>query len=423
MNFDVVVIGAGLSGLSAASAALGRGKSVAIVAKGSGNLSSASGHIQLLGHYPPEAQGHAGNPEEAIKTLIRKNPLHPYALLGIERIRDAVARFLKNSESFGLPYGGSLLENRLIPTSAGTLIPAALTPPSSWRDFSEASEIVVAGFKELIDFYPAFVAESLASRCKAPLKHLWVEMGTGAGRGLNSYDMALYMEKPEALKSLASQLKPHVKEGTFIFIPAVLGVTGHLALSESLESGLGCPVIELVTLPPSVPGHRLAEAFRRHLLRRGVEFLWGHDAVLEACNGKRCISLELGRGTGKGFSLKGRAFVLATGGVLGEGLMVLPGKIEETVLGIPVHYQKPFAEGDFLGSRELPLAMAGIKVNKALQPLSPETGEVLFENVHVAGRTLAGYDPYLEKSDSGVALATGYAAGLNAAGEDSSDDH
>ncbi|KJS81680.1 MAG: hypothetical protein JM58_16545 [Peptococcaceae bacterium BICA1-8] len=54
-------------------------------------------------------------------------------------------------------------------------------------------------------------------------------------------------------------------------------------------------------------------------------------------------------------------------------------------------------------------------VNGHLQPVNPQTQEVILTNVFVAGATLAGYDPFVEKSGNGVALASGYKAGALAA--------
>jgi len=54
-----------------------------------------------------------------------------------------------------------------------------------------------------------------------------------------------------------------------------------------------------------------------------------------------------------------------------------------------------------------------VKVDNKLRPVD-DAGNVLLENVFVAGKTLAGYDYCSEKSGNGVALATAYRAGLKA---------
>lgn len=56
---------------------------------------------------------------------------------------------------------------------------------------------------------------------------------------------------------------------------------------------------------------------------------------------------------------------------------------------------------------------AGVRANKLMQPLAVDGG-VLLENVFCAGRILAGYDPFIEGSGAGVAIATGYRAAVEA---------
>ena len=53
--------------------------------------------------------------------------------------------------------------------------------------------------------------------------------------------------------------------------------------------------------------------------------------------------------------------------------------------------------------------VAGIAVDSALRPVDAE-GAPVYENVLVAGATLAGGEPWREKSGDGISLSTGYAA-------------
>ena len=84
---DVVVIGAGLSGLSAAVRLLKAGREVDLITKGIGGIQLGQGTIDLYG-YDPER---VNNPLEAIEKLPES---HPYRKLGSQTVADA-ANWLK----------------------------------------------------------------------------------------------------------------------------------------------------------------------------------------------------------------------------------------------------------------------------------------------------------------------------------------
>ena len=52
-----------------------------------------------------------------------------------------------------------------------------------------------------------------------------------------------------------------------------------------------------------------------------------------------------------------------------------------------------------------------MRANAQMQPVD-EAGRVVLENVRIAGRLLAGYDPLAEGSTEGVWLATAYRAAI-----------
>jgi glycerol-3-phosphate dehydrogenase subunit B len=55
------------------------------------------------------------------------------------------------------------------------------------------------------------------------------------------------------------------------------------------------------------------------------------------------------------------------------------------------------------------ISRAGVAVDEKLRPVDGE-GRVVYENLHVAGATLAGAVPWREASGNGLSLSTGYAA-------------
>jgi glycerol-3-phosphate dehydrogenase subunit B len=98
--------------------------------------------------------------------------------------------------------------------------------------------------------------------------------------------------------------------------------------------------------------------------------------------------------------------VLATGGFASGGLELdSRWTARETALGLPVAGvpapgDERFSPGYF---DDHPIARAGVAVDAELRPAG-------YENVLVAGATLAGAEPWREKSGDGISLATGYRA-------------
>lgn len=84
--------------------------------------------------------------------------------------------------------------------------------------------------------------------------------------------------------------------------------------------------------------------------------------------------------------------------------------LREPVLGLPVTGMqdgRPRFLPGYLDHH--PLATAGIAVDRSLRPVDGD-GVVVFENVRVAGATLAGAEPWKEKSGDGLSLSSGYHA-------------
>ena len=104
--------------------------------------------------------------------------------------------------------------------------------------------------------------------------------------------------------------------------------------------------------------------------------------------------------------------VLATGGFADGGLELdSRWRARETAFGLPVRGvpdggRERYRPGYF---DDHPIARAGVAVDAGLRPVDAGGGRV-HDNVLVAGATLAGAEPWREKSGDGISLATGYRA-------------
>jgi glycerol-3-phosphate dehydrogenase subunit B len=162
-------------------------------------------------------------------------------------------------------------------------------------------------------------------------------------------------------------------------------------------------VFEVPTLPPSVPGMRVAKALRDRLRRAGGRVLLNNVVVDAERSGGRVTSLRVRVGL-REVAQRVDWVVLATGGFASGGVELdSRWQAREVALGLPV-VGVPDGER-FTPSYfdDHPMARAGVAVGRDLRPEG-------LENVLVVGATLAGAQPWKEKSGDGISLATGYRA-------------
>ena len=255
---DVVVIGGGFAGLTAALAAAKRGQTVTLLTYGEGTLPLNSGVIDVLGY--DENHNFVENPIAAIEQLPET---HPYRKIGVKALQEAVEFFCGVARKNHIPYHGSLDHQMMVPTAIGTLKPTCLTPHSlsGSEVFPGKKKIVVVGIKGLKDFYGDIMMENLKKALGEGREYQLVEVDTGltGGRDITTQDVARWLDTDAGTASFTKQLKAYGGETDVLFIvPQVLGTKGH-ACYQTISSRLGTDVLETTCLPPSVNGMRLCD--------------------------------------------------------------------------------------------------------------------------------------------------------------------
>ncbi len=401
-HFDVIVIGAGLSGLMAARAAVELGKKTLIVGKGTGSLCLFSNTIDVLGNLSIGMKLADG-----LRLWIKDHPEHPYSKLDWEKIEQALSSF---RSLFGsqYPFQSVYHENCLILTGAGTYRPTYLVPPTmrAAAPFKD-EKVLFVGFKGFKDFYADYVADQL--RCRA----IVMPLSEYEGGGRSAAAIARLMEKESFREALGKEVKKRVKDESSIGFPAVLGMRDPSSVKKHLEEIIGAEVFEIPTLPPSIPGMRIFRSFKEWLIQRGANFLLGHSVFKTNFKLKRCVSIEVSHSP-LSQSYSADRFILATGRFIGEGLRADEEKVFEPLFNLPLI--QPGSRDDWFGKSFFgrhPIHRAGILTDSSFQPLD-QNGEPVFDNVWVAGSILAGQDCIEEKSREGIEIATGYWAAQNA---------
>jgi glycerol-3-phosphate dehydrogenase subunit B len=410
-HYDVVVAGTGVAGLCAAVRLAEGGARVLVLAKGVGGTHLSPVTIDVLGYAPERDAPARGDARDGVAApldaldrvaapldaLDRLGGDHPYALVGRDAIVSAAEWWRGVMEPY--PYVGGLDENLLLPTAVGALKPSALVPETMAAGAGR-EPVCVVGLRALKDFHAPLLADNLA---RAGIEARAVELGVvPEGRvDVNSLGFARAFDDPAFRADVARSLE--LRDGERVAFPAVLGLATLGGAWQDMQARLARPVFEVPTLPPSVPGMRVFAVLRERLRQLGGRVILNAVVHGAAREGGRVTAVRARIGLRD--AVHGCDWlVLATGGFAAGGLELdSHWRAHEVALGLPVAGVpdgERFRAGYF---DDHPMARAGVAVGRDLRPEG-------LENLLVAGATLAGAQPWKEKSGDGISLATGHRA-------------
>lgn len=353
-HFDVIIAGAGISGITSAAAAASRGLRVALVSTGPGSFVLGAGCVE-------------------VQNMDRTMPL----------LEEAINFFRNFTELAGCGFRGGLGECRHIPTILGSFQTVSMAPFYMWNgDPAASSQVAVVGINGLSSFDSDFIAERLAfhaskfeqgSTYLAREIELSIEPGTVPGtlQFGNRYDRDSHFRE-----ELRSALEPIAAKSTLIVLPGILGLKSGLKEIEWMERELGCMICELPTLPPSIPGIRLYNRLESRLRRIGVEFFTGFPIQQLQIRNRHCEGVLL-ETPARAMQLSSDTLILATG---------------------------PFS-GKLLGTHSFGFKHDLLPVDSA--------GETIADNILAAGAILRNSSA---RGGNAMAILTGYISGMLAAG-------
>ena len=414
---DILVVGSGITGMTAALNAAASGKKVTLLCYGVGSLAISSACIDVLGYIDGKR---VADPFSAMDDL---PPEHPYRKTGKDTVRSALKWFRDFCAREGIeirsPEEGE--GNHDLVTVMGTLKPSYLCPDSfDSSGLHDAKTIAVFSVENMKDVHPKLIIDQLKRYASlsgkefsgfilpCPVQH--------AHRNITPLDIARYVDKPEGLHWLKEHLKAYAGKYDVFLLPPVCGMEYSQKVWKNLCSDLKVRIVEMISIPPAVSGLRLYDVMRKALNKAGVYVAENVQVTRADVAGGTCTALYSGEGQMEQ-RWEAEEFIMATGGLLGGGISTDPGKAWESIFRIPLDvpaniedWSSPYIFGNSLFAR------MGVSVGQDLRPVDKE-GKVLLNNVRFAGRVLGGYDFALEKSGHGVALATGWLAGTLAGKE------
>jgi glycerol-3-phosphate dehydrogenase subunit B len=219
------------------------------------------------------------------------------------------------------------------------------------------------------------------------------------------------MEKKSFRENIGREIKKQLQGETRIGFPAILGTHDPARVKEDLEATIGAKVFEIPILPPSIPGIRIFNCFKKWLIRKGVTFLLGYSVSKAVLRGKRCERVEVLHPPVT-TSYSADRYILATGRFIGGGLKANDEKVIEPIFNLPLFQppsRKDWFEDSFFSNFPHPIHGAGILTDGTFRPVDAG-GDMISGNVWAAGSILAHHHCVDEKSREGIEIATGYAA-------------
>ncbi|MFC6731683.1 MULTISPECIES: glycerol-3-phosphate dehydrogenase subunit GlpB [unclassified Haladaptatus] len=406
---DVLVVGGGLAGGTAALSAAREGADVRLVSHKESTLRHASGLIDVLGYHDGTL---LADPFSAVGDMPEG---HPYERVGSAAVEAGLDLF---DEVAGDLYAGShTTKNALVPTHGGTVKPTARYPASVAPGLaSDDGEMLLVGFETLTDFDAPLAADHLQN-AGVPFEVRGVTARfpmLRADAKITRYAKVLDTDEKGIRSQLVEAIEPHLGDATRVGFPAVLGHDHPARVREALADALGADVFEVPSGPPSLPGMRLEDVLFAALREAGVTIETGNPVVgFEASDGR--IDHVAVKRTHQRVPYFADEFVLATGGLVGKGITTSREGVREPVFDLHVPHPEnryDWFEDEAFGDH--PFARFGVAVDTDLRPLDG-SGAVEYANLRAAGGVLGGADFAAEKSGSGISLATGRVAGRRAA--------
>lgn len=426
LNYDVIVIGSGVAGYTAALKCLDAGLNTAVVSSGQSALHFSSGSIDLLSHSPLTNQP-VRHPWQEIEQLATVLPQHPYAKLSVEKIRHAMNWFQSLMAREGLPLSClANQDNHYRITTLGTLKSTWLSQPYvsklnfDFQQLATIKRIVMVSVDGFRDFQPQIAKDNL--KCHPRFKSIPIKIAnvslTAFGQlnrnphDFRSIDISRILRDEHQFKEFANQLVACANTDDLVIIPAILGNGDGLTLMNKLHHYTRLQFHEVPTMPPSLLGIRIEEvlmhAFINHggILHKGDEVLGGQIDTLDGTQQLTQLRTQKMAEIG----LTANHYILASGSFFSKGLVARQQTVVEPVFGLDIEATGERAnwyQSDFFSRQPHAFLSFGVKTNQHFHPF---VNGVPISNLFCIGSILSGYDPIAHGCGGGVAISTACAA-------------
>lgn len=401
----MLVIGAGLSGMTCAIALAQAGKRVAVLAPGSGTLPMHSGSFDLLGY---DSEGNVvERPFEAIGKL---DPSHPYAKIvathGAQRIGQLAEQAYEIISQLAVapPSRGEVaaqpcpVVNQYRLTPMGALKPTWFTPVhlTSFNKPSLADrQFVVAYYKPFLDFPVEFLAEGLRKAgAEVQVKELELNITSVGKAALKAPALARQKQGEALLKQLDGF------EGQCpVLVPHIFGDIELTEMNERLDRRLSV----VPTLPPTCAGHELSDHLRSLFTSLGGTLLEGDRAMSAIIENDRIVAVKSSKHVTHDL-LQADYYVIASGSFGVKGLEARYDRVAEPIFDLDIDAlddPQQWTTSDVLSLQ--PYTNFGVRTDERFR--TSKHGRTI-ENLYAVGSILSNTNSIKLACRQGVSMLT-----------------
>ena len=409
MKSDCIIIGGGLSGLTAAITLAEAGQKVTVVSAGQSSLHFGSGSLGLIG-YNKEGQ-EVNNPLEAISSLSEK---HPYNKVGTENIPVLAREAKALLDRCDIKTTGAVEPNHYRLSPMGVPIPTwltlddmeALTSKEELKG-KKITLVNIAGFLDLPYHYTLDNLTKAGAICSYKIIQLEeFDFARKSPTEMRASNLAKVIHDKGITDKLAVAISHVAGDADVVLLPAITGLK-DAQLSEELRRKVNTPVKFIATMPPSVPGIRILELMRKRLYALGGRILIGDKAIEGRFKDNKLVEIKTAHLPEE--TLTADNFILATGSFMSQGLISDYSHVFEPVLGLDVDSLEN--RNDWYNENALkaqPYMDFGVATDADLHAI--KNGRTI-ENLFVTGSILSGHNNIKLADGEGVSMLTAmYAA-------------
>lgn len=399
MKFDTIIIGGGLTALTAGISLAKKQKRVAIISSGQSTLHFNHGSIDLLGY--DNDGNEISHPLDAINSLPTNHPYH--------KVRNNFEIFVNEArqllEETSVKVNGHILTNHYRISPIGELLPTWLTVDGlASLDSKKApwQNVILANVKGFLDFQVNFIKPALEKLgTNVTFKTFTtskLERARQSPSEFRATNIAKYIDEDDA-NEIADKIN-NIETADAVLLPAVFGFDNNVL--TKLRKKANMPVELLATMHPSVTGIRLSNLLRRHFQTLGGIFFQS-DIVTGAEIKNRRVQFVTTQNLVEEH-MEAQNFILATGSFMSRGLRSNYKEIWEPVFNLDVDYakeRKDWHNDQFHG--EQPFMSFGVRTDNMLHGIK---NGVAIENLYAAGSVLSGNDFIKFRDHEGVDMLT-----------------